>query len=483
MYLILLLSTLFITSLLLVLIKNRRVIELLSIFSSVVVLVYSFLIALSVANEGIYTSSLFFSVDALGAIIILIIGCIGCATSLYSVAYFNQETKKGIVGFTRVKEYFVLLFVFLAAMYLATTATSPIFAWIAIEATTLSTAFLISFYNKPSSIEGAWKYLIINAVGLLLGFFGTMLYFTSVPSTLNGGFIGWSDLLSNTDHLDPLIAKIAFVFVLIGYGTKVGLAPMHTWKPDAYSKAPAPLGALLAGALLPVAFFVILRFQRITDAVVGQSFSHQLFLVFGLLSIVVAALIMFNARNYKRLLAYSSIENAGIIALGFGFGGLGVLGAVLHMIYHSCVKVVMFFSAGNLLLTYGSAKIGNVKNALRVIPVTSVLFILGFLIVTGTPPFGIFLSKIYILSAGIAEHPYVTFSAIFFMTLVFIGFLRHITAMFLSESTEQEGDQEHGEKNIWLVIPQIFFVILIIVLSFTLPTFLQTLIDDVVAHY
>jgi len=481
MYLTLLLATLVITIVLLVLIKNRRVIETLAVFSGAVMLVYSFLIALTVAEVGVYSFSFFLSVDALGAIIILIIGTMGFATAIYSVAYFNQETKKGIVGRTRVKQYFVLLYVFLTAMYLATTASSPIFAWISIEATTLSTAFLISFYNKPSAIEGAWKYLIINSVGLLLGFFGTMLYFTAVPSTLNGGFIGWDDLLANANQLDPLMAKIAFIFVLIGYGTKVGLTPMHTWKPDAYSKAPAPLGALLAGALLPVAFFVILKFERVTDAVVGPEFTHQLFLVFGILSIIVASLIMFNAKNYKRLLAYSSIENAGIIALGFSFGGLGVLGAVLHMIYHSGVKAVMFFSAGNLLLTYGSDKIDRIKNALRVIPVTSMLFILGFLIVTGTPPFGIFFSKVYILSAGIASHPYVTFFAIFFMTLVFIGFLKHVTAMFLSDS--EESDLVHGEKSIWLVIPPIFFVILIVGLSFTIPPFLQTLIDAVVANY
>jgi len=481
MELLIIIATLITTVLAILVTKRRRLIEIFTIFSGFIVLVCSFLIALSVAHTGVYTSTIFFSVDALGAIFVLIIGCIGLTTSIYSVAYLDQETKKGIVGFTRVKQYFILLNVFLVAMYLAITASSPIFAWISIEATTLSTAFLISFYNKPSAIEGAWKYLIINSVGLLLGFFGTMLYFTAVPSTLNGGFIGWDDLLANANQLDPLMAKIAFIFVLIGYGTKVGLAPMHTWKPDAYSKAPAPLGALLAGALLPVAFFVILKFERVTDAVVGPEFTHQLFLVFGILSIIVASLIMFNAKNYKRLLAYSSIENAGIIALGFSFGGLGVLGAVLHMIYHSGVKAVMFFSAGNLLLTYGSDKIDRIKNALRVIPVTSMLFILGFLIVTGTPPFGIFFSKVYILSAGIASHPYVTFFAIFFMTLVFIGFLKHVTAMFLSDS--EESDLVHGEKSIWLVIPPIFFVILIVGLSFTIPPFLQTLIDAVVANY
>src|ERR1019366_5500728 len=215
-------------------------------------------------------------------------------------------TEKNIIGVSgvshirsRVREYFILLNLFMAMMFLAITVSSPIFTWIFIEATTLSTAFLISFYNKPSAIEAAWKYLIINSIGILLAFFGTLLYFTSFGFLGENGFVGWQSLAANAVHLDPIIAKIAFVFVLIGYGTKVGLAPMHTWKPDAYSKAPNPIGALLSGALLPVAFMVILKFKRITDSVVGPLFSQHLLIVFGILSIAVAALIMFNAKNYK----------------------------------------------------------------------------------------------------------------------------------------------------------------------------------------
>jgi len=287
-------------------------------------------------------------------------------------------------------------------------------------------------------------------------------------------------LTANAIHLDPLLAKIAFVFVLIGYGTKVGLAPMHTWKPDAYSKAPAPIGALLSSALLPIAFVIILRYKAITDIVVGPLFSQRLLVTFGLLSIAIAALIMFNAKNYKRLLAYSSIENAGVIALGFGFGGVGIFAAVLHLIYHSCVKVVLFLSSGNLLLKYNSAKIFNVKGALKVIPITSVLFIIGFLIVTGIPPFGIFMTKLYILSAGMKDHLFVSLLALFFLTLVFVSFLKHITTMFFGEKTE---GVEKGENSVWLLIPQISMVIIIIILSFYLPSFLHTLINNVVLQY
>ena len=480
MEILFIITTLIIVALLNVLVKRRSVIELFSIIASSVVLVESIVVALKVSVSGVYSPFVFFSVDSLGAIVMLIIACIGFATTIYSIRYLQQETAKGIIGFTRVRQYFVLLNIFLAAMFLAVTASNPVFAWISIEATTLSTAFLISFYNKPSAIEAAWKYLIINSIGLLLGFFGTLLYFTSMSSLGENGFVSWQSLMANAAHLDPLIAKIAFIFVLIGYGTKVGLAPMHTWKPDAYSKAPNPIGALLSGALLPVAFIVILKFKNVTDAAIGPQFSQNLLIIFGILSIAVAALIMFNVRNYKRLLAYSSIENAGVMALGFGFGGLGISAAILHLIYHSLVKGIMFFSSGNLLLKYNSAKIKNIKGALGIVPFTSILFIAGFLIVTGVPPFGIFLTKMQILSVGIQVNPIITIIALFFMTLIFIGFLKHIISMFFSQKPE---DIEVGEGNIWLIIPPLILLVTIIILSFYIPPFLSRLINGVVSHY
>ena len=480
MEILFIITTLIIVALLNVFIKRRFVIELFSIIASSVVLFESIVVALKVSVSGVYSPFVFFSVDSLGAIVMLIIACIGFATTIYSIRYLQQETAKGIIGFTRVRQYFVLLNIFLAAMFLAVTASNPVFAWISIEATTLSTAFLISFYNKPSAIEAAWKYLIINSIGLLLGFFGTLLYFTSMSSLGENGFVSWQSLLANIVHLDPLIAKIAFIFVLIGYGTKVGLAPMHTWKPDAYSKAPNPIGALLSGALLPVAFIVILKFKNVTDAAIGPQFSQNLLIIFGILSIAVAALIMFNVRNYKGLLAYSSIENAGVMALGFGFGGLGISAAILHLIYHSLVKGIMFFSSGNLLLKYNSAKIKNIKGALGIVPFTSILFIAGFLIVTGVPPFGIFLTKMQILSVGIQVNPIITIIALFFMTLIFIGFLKHIISMFFSQKPE---DIEVGEGNIWLIIPPLILLVTIIILSFYIPPFLSRLINDVVSHY
>jgi len=480
MEIIFIITTLIIVALLNVLIKRRLVIEFFSIIASSVALLESIVVAVKVSTAGVYAPFVFFSVDSLGAIVMLIIACVGFITTIYSVQYLRQETVKGIIGFTRVRQYFVLLNIFLAAMFLAVTASNPVFAWISVEATTLSTAFLISFYNKPSAIEAAWKYLIINSIGLLLGFLGTLLYFTSMSSLGENGFVSWQSLLANVAHLDPLIAKIAFIFVLIGYGTKVGLAPMHTWLPDAHSKAPAPISALLSGVLLNVALVVLLRFKIITDAVVGQHFAQNLLIAFGLLSIAIAAFIVLTQENYKRLLAYSSIENMGIMALGFGFGGLGVLGAVLHMIYHALIKSALFLSAGTIFLKYSTTKIAKIKGGLIILPITSIFFLVGFLAITGTPPFGIFLSKMLIVSEGMKIYPIISALALFLMVLLFIGFFKHVSNMFFSQKPK---DMEAGESNAWLIIPPLILLVIMIILSFYIPPFLSRLINNAVSYY
>jgi len=469
-------------------VRNKRIIELSSLIASFVGLVTSVLIAVKVSSAGgSYASFQFFFVDGLSAIVMLIVAFVGFGATVYSIAYLRQETAKNIIGLSnvskitsRIREYFILLNLFMVSIFLAIVANSPILAWIFIEATTLSTAFLISFYNKPSAMEAAWKYLIVNSVGILLAFLGTLLYFTSFHTGMENGIITWQMLTNNATLLNPMIVKIAFVFILIGYGTKVGFAPMHTWKPDAYSKAPAPIGALFSGALMPAAFMLILKFKIITDSVAGTSFSQTLFIIFGLLSILIAATIIFVARNYKRVLAYSSIENAGIMALGFGFGGLGIFAAILHMIYHSLIKSALFFLSGNILLKYSSAKISNVKGAISVIPITAILFFTGFFIITGAPPFGIFFTKIVIFSAIVKTNLWVAAVGVALTIILFVGFFKHITSMVFGE---KPADIKNGEDSVWLILPPLVFMALALYLSFNLPPFLNNLINYVVLHY
>jgi len=480
MELLIIISLFILAALISAVVKRQAVMGIFSIVAALVAVIGSTMISIGVAKTGSYNPISLFSVASFGALLLLVISIIGFAVVIYSIKYLRKEFEKNIIGPGRVKQYFVLLNLFLAAMFLAVTSSSPIFAWISIEATTLSTAFLISFYNKPSAVEAAWKYLIINSIGLLLGFFGTLLYFTALPSSDGFGIATWQTLLQNISNLDPSIVKIAFVFVLVGYGTKVGFVPMHTWKPDAYGKSPAPLGALFSGALLPVAFFVILKFKAVTDSVVGANFSQGLFIVFGVLSVIIPALILLIIKDYKRLLAYSSIENAGIMALGFGFGGLGVVAAISHMIYHSFIKSTLFFLSGNFLLKYHSAKIFNVRGALKVLPMTSVLFLVGFLAVAGMPPFGIFFTKLSIFSAGIQNHLAISILVMLGTVLVFIGFFKHVTAMIFGEKPV---GMEKEKENFWLIFPPLLLLLLVLILSFYEPVFVETLINGAALQY
>jgi hydrogenase-4 component F len=479
MLLIGILSSLIMASALCLVAKQRSFIERVSIGASLLAFIGAIAVARMVVTNGTYAPFVFFSIDALAAIMMLIISLVGLATTVYSVEYLRRETSKGIVGFSKVKQYFVLLNLFLAAMLLAVTSGNPIFTWISIEATTLSTAFLISFYNKPQAIEAAWKYLIINSIGLLLGFFGTLLFFTSLIGMKDMGFTTWSTLQANASHFDPTIAKIAFIFVLIGYGTKVGIAPMHTWLPDAHSKAPAPISALLSGVLLNVAFVAIVRFKVIADASIGEAFSQKLLIAFGLLSMVVASLIILTQTNYKRLLAYSSIENMGFIALGFGFGGLGTFAALLHMIYHALIKSALFLSAGTVLLKYSSTKIANIRGMITALPKTGIIFFIGLFAIAGTPPCGIFFTKLFILTTGIKMHPAATITAIGAVSLLFVGFFKHVTAMAFGE---KQSEIAAGEKMGALIIAPLSLLVIALYLSFHMPPFLHALLKTA-SHY
>lgn len=426
-------------------------------------------------NQQSYVFSPFFAVDAFNTIILLITTIIGFAATFYSIGYLRQEVKKEIIGFHRVREYFVLLHLFLMAMFLAIITVSPIIMWIAIEATTLSTAFLISFYNKPSATEAAWKYLIINSIGLLLGFFGTLIFLSPVLNLAADKFVNWQLLYTNAYLLNPTLTKMAFIFILIGYGTKAGLAPMHTWLPDAHSKAPPPISALLSGALLNVAMMAILKFKVVTDMVATGPFSQNLMILFGVISITIPAFIIVVQKNYKRLFAYSSIEHMGIMALGFGFGGLGTFAALLHMVYHSLTKSILFFSAGNIFLKYSSTKIAHVRGVITMLPVTGVILILGFLAIIGMPPFGLFITEFYILSAGIVKFPLVVGLILALLILIFIGFLKHIIDLSFGQSEEQ---LVSGESNYLTVLPAIFLLSIFIIASLFLPEPIKSLLNS-----
>jgi len=458
--------------------KHLRLIERVVLASSAVELGFILVLLPSVLTDGSVEASALFSLNPLGAFLSFIIALVGFFVSLYSVGYLRAEVEKGIIGLRRVRQYFLLFELFFFAMFLAVATMSPVVMWIAIEATTLSTAFLISFYNKQSAMEAAWKYLIINSLGLLLSLLGTLL-FLALPEA-KAGTLTWEILGENAASLQPLIVKIAFIFILVGYGTKVGLVPLHTWKPDTYAKAPTPIAALLSSVLLNVAFFAILRFKVVTDTALGSDFASQLLIFFGVLSIMFAALIIFIQKNYKRLLAYSSIEHAGLLALGFGFGGIGVFAALLHMLYHALGKTLIFFAAGNIFLKYSSTKIRHVSGVVRTLPVTAVVLFAAFIALLGLPPFGIFMTEVLLLSAGMEQYPYVVAVVLLSLAIVFFGFFKHLTTLLFGEVPEGiiPGESHHQLTQ----LPLLLLLALLLILSWYLPETLSTLIERAAAN-
>jgi hydrogenase-4 component F len=457
--------------------KDRQVkwIELASMLSMGIVLALSLFAAYLTSTGVMVASSVWFELDPLSAIILSVIAFVGTNAMLYSSGYLSEEEKKGYVTPKKMREYYILLNAFLFAMFLAASTTSPVLMWIAIEATTLATVFLISFYNKTSSIEAAWKYVVINSVGLLLGFFGMILLIASIGATGGESLLSWSDLRMIAGGASPLAAHVAFIFILVGFGTKVGLAPMHTWLPDAHSKAPVPISALLSGVLLNVAFLALVRFKGIVDTVSADHFAGNLMIGFGLLSVVIVAFTLLRQKHYKRLFAYSSIENMGLIAIGTGVGGIGAMGAVLHIIYHALTKSMLFMSSGNIFLKYSSTKIDSVRGMIRTLPKTSIVFFLGIFILVGMPPFGIFASKFAILSAATNTSIYLLVALLLALILVFVGFLRHAALMLYGEPN---GEIAIGEHNSLTLIPLFVILVVLIVLSLYVPAPIAKLIGE-----
>ena len=341
-------------------------------------------------------------VDALSTFILFIITVIGLSCSLYTWAYFNDYTAQGVITARRLSRFFVLFHAFLFAMIAATVANSLGVVWVAIEGTTLATTFLIAFFRRREGLEAGWKYLILCSVGIALALFGTVLTYYSSVRVLGdeSSALNVSRLLEVAAQLDPHVLKLAFIFLLVGYGTKIGLVPMHAWLPDAYSEAPAPVTAMLAGVLETVAVYAVLRSKAIMDQALPQAFTGNLLLLFGLISFVVAALFVLIQRDYKRLFAYSSVEHMGLAMVGFGVGGsVGVFGGLFHLLNHALAKSLAFFSAGNVHRRFATRDIGEVRGLAHVQPVTAIGLLVAGLALVGMPPFSVFASEVMVLSA------------------------------------------------------------------------------------
>jgi hydrogenase-4 component F len=388
--------------------------------------------------------------DMPGAWVILCTAVVYLLASIYAVGYMrllNEEQDK-------LWSFYALFAGFALTVLFSTIMNSAGIYWIAIELTTLVSTFLVGFERAAESIEAAWKYIIIVSAGISLALLGTVLFYWSGSLVLGPVFdMTWDTLRQAAPKMNPALVTLAYLLVLVGYGTKVGLAPMHSWLPDAHSESPAPVSAMLSGALLNGAMLGIVRYLAICDASGVGQIARTTLVALGVLSLVLGALFIVRQDGIKRLMAYSSIEHMGVVALGFGFGGpFGIAGALYHMLNHSLGKSLMFFGAGNVMRSFRTKEICKIRGVGTRYPVQASLWLAGAVAITGAPPFGLFLSELIILRAGIERgYHLAVYAMVVLLIVIFIGFLNHFREMYFD--AEPEADIRPQRVSRWCVTP------------------------------
>lgn len=430
----------------------------------------------------ISAGGMWFRLDALSAIFVTLIGVIGFLVGVFSIPYIQHDIDAGKMEPRQVRNYYAFFSLFLFTMLLAATSNNIIMMWICIEATTLATVFLVGCYETKLALEAAWKYIIVCASGVAFGLYGTLLVYANAASVLSDPTqaVFWTAIVPVADKLDPTLITIAFVFSVVGFGTKAGLFPMHTWLPDAHSEAPSPVSALLSGVLLKCAVLVMIRFYVITVGCIGTTFPQIMLVTLGILSICVAAFSVFVQDDLKRKLAYHSCENIGIVILALGFGGpLGIAAALLHCVFHGLTKALLFCLSGNVLMKYGTRDLRKVTGILEAAPGTAVLMALAFFALAGFPPFAMFTSEITTFLAGY-QAGYVWVLVIFALALtVVVAACVHVVAT--SVFGHKPAGMTKGDVPAMALVPEIALAALILWFGVAMPQPLLTGVDDAVS--
>jgi hydrogenase-4 component F len=413
--------------------------------------------------------------DPLGKVFLALVSTLFCICSVYTARYLT-------LGHAQPNRIFCVCFlVSLAGMSLVILSQHLGLMWVGMEATTLVTAPNIYFNRTPRALEATWKYLIICSVGIALALLGS---FFLAYSTLNAHLespLLLGELVRHAGELSHPWLRAAFVLALVGYGTKMGLAPMHTWLPDAYGEAPAPASAILSGALMPCAFLAILRFFHICDAAGEGAFARQILVAIGLFSMAVGAVFMTGQHDLKRLLAYSSVEHIGILIFAIGVGGLAVFGALLHVCNNGLTKVTLFLCAGNIQRAYGSRSSDDISGALHCLPVTASAFLAGFFAITGSPPFGPFVSEFTIVSAALGAGHFVAGGLfLVFLAVAFIGMGSTVLPVVLGRPPESATARGFREDFL-IVMPFLVSLGLVLLLGLYIPPPVDSLLREAAA--
>ncbi len=378
-----------------------------------------------------------FFIDSLNVFLVTLTAFVGLTTSMFSRPYMRIERDQGRMTGPRMRLYHAMYQLFLAMMLCALTTNNLGVLWVAMEAATLCTVLLVSVYRTPASLEAAWKYFILCGVGIAQALFGTLLLYLAADRVIGAGegALLWTHLNAVKTQLEPTILSLAFVFLLLGYGTKTGLVPVHHWLPDAHAEGPTPISAVLSGLLLNVALYAILRCKVLADGALGNGLPGRAMVAFGLMSVLLAAFLLLRQRDIKRMFAYSSIEHMGLITFAFGLGGpVANFGGLLHMTMHSLTKSAIFFAVGHAAQKAGTQVMDEIRGLLQISPTVGWGLMLGSLAILGMPPFGVFASEFVILTSAMRQLPWAAPVLLLALAVAFAAVMARVQPMVFGET-------------------------------------------------
>jgi hydrogenase-4 component F len=448
-----------------------------NVLVSAITLLAAIVLAIDVAKAGVI-AGWGFRIDAFNVYLLVLTALVGMTTSIFSRPYMQYVCSTGLTNELGMRLYHTMYQVFLFTMMLALATDNLGILWVAVEGATLATVLLVSLYRTPEAIEAAWKYFILCGVGIALALFGTVLLYFAAQHVVADSATGlsWIALYKVSAKLQPTIMNLAFVFLLIGYGTKVGLVPMHQWLPDAHSEGPTPMSAVLSGLLLNVALYAVVRLKMLVDgSLVATNTPHMagyLLMGFGLTSFLVAGLFLHRQRDIKRMFSYSSIEHMGLMTFAFGLGGpLATFGALLHMLVHSLTKSAIFITVGHAAHIAGTQSIERIRGLIRTQPAVGWGLLLGVAAIAGFPPFGVFTSEFLVLTATMQTQPWFTVALLIGLAIAFAGLFRHLHPMVYG--APPQGQQAVNAN----MLPVLLHLGLVLWLGISIPLFLAHWLD------
>lgn len=438
-------------------------------------------LAWRLAGEG-EIAGLSFRIDAFNVYLLVLTAFVGLTTAIFSRPYMRHVLDSGRIGEGGLRGYHALYQLFMFTMLLALATDNLGILWVAVEGATLSTVLLVSLYRTPEAVEAAWKYFILCGVGIALALFGTVLTYFAAQHVLADPETGlsWSVLYRHAGELEPSVMALAYVFLLVGYGTKVGLVPMHQWLPDAHSEGPTPVSAVLSGLLLNVALYTIVRFKMLVDGSLADTDTPQiagyLLMGFGMVSFLVAGLFLHRQRDIKRMFSYSSIEHMGLMTFAFGLGGpLATFGALLHMLVHSLTKSAIFVTVGHATHLAGTQNIEQIRGLIRTQPAVGWSLLIGVAAIAGFPPFGVFTSEFLLLTATMQSQPWLTVALLVGLGVAFAGLFRNLHPMVFGRAPA--GRQPVAAN----MVPIFIHLGLVLWLGLVIPDFLAGGLDRATA--